>query len=168
MRPPRQPGSVPDCAPSQRGAGPQSVSLFAIHFPPPDFLSCLKTVHLRHLHIHQNQIEIPFVLLESGKGFYPIDRHSDRVTLSLQQPRRNCPVHRVILHYQNMKPLTRRGHGDYRLPRGAGCRGSIDSWGTSLVRNSPVKKNVLPTVRTALNPDLPVHQFDKMRRNGEA
>jgi hypothetical protein len=69
--------------------------LFADHFLFSNQGGRLPSVHFRHLHIHQPQIEILF--LERGQSLEPVPGYHHTVSTLLQQPHHQPLVHRVVL-----------------------------------------------------------------------
>ena len=65
----------------------------------------LQAVHVRHLHVHQDQVEAlavgAFQRLPAGRGGHHV------VPAPFQQPRRQPLVDRIILGQQNAQPAAR-------------------------------------------------------------
>ena len=82
-----------------RGHGDDGDVLAVATFETADRESGLNSVHLRHLHIHQDQIE-PF-LLESRDGFRAVFRNPDPVASTFQQPDGHLLVHAAVFGQQD-------------------------------------------------------------------
>ena len=62
------------------------------------------TVHLRHLHVQDHQVDARS--FESFQGMPAVVRHHHRVTLFLQQPDRQLLIDGIVFSQQNMQAAT--------------------------------------------------------------
>ncbi len=66
---------------------------------------CLESVHLRHLQVHEHEID---VLAEQRLGgFASVGHHQRRVAAALQQVLGQLPVDGVVLGHQHAQPPRR-------------------------------------------------------------
>ena len=66
----------------------------------PDGSSSLKTIHIRHLHVHKHQIKS--FLLQCGQSFPAIAGHGNLVPPFLEEAECELPVDGGILNQKNL------------------------------------------------------------------
>jgi len=92
-----------------RGNGHDAQPAPAGLFPFPDRRGSLKTIHLRHLDVHQNDIQgFPF---RNFEGLAPVVGDQDRVTVPLKQMDGHLLVHRIVLGEQDTQVARCDSHG---------------------------------------------------------
>ena len=128
----------------------------------PDESGRLVAVHLRHLDIHQHQIETLAPFNHHPHRFAAVNRHLDQSTGPAEEAAGELPVDLVILHQQDAHPCQVLPRRTRRRPH------TIPLLRTFSPDTEPDREaEDAADPRFALRFDSPAHEFDQLPGDGE-